>query len=343
MPANMVSQCSGGLECVYTFGPMIADAPGMCRPRCETIRDQWGNCVPDNCEVWNDGCNACEYDKESNSLINCSEDICYAIKRQATCERYSTNINDFFHCSQSMDALSEMNRVCCADNNMCLSGFPEQCSPECASLVNLVFTNCKSVMSSSGIDTQEGSVNFHNKCLRTSGSQGDKAIDLNCAVWYDGCNVCSVNNGDVQYCSRRTCLSMGESSCRAHHTNVTSVSERGGECFDGIDNDNDGLSDCNDPDCLIYGRCRQIGGNEEGRDCFDGIDNDNDGLSDCNDPDCIKDPRASRRCPIEIREMTPVISDGPIPMPPVSVTTINTNGHKFIHKHLFLCSIIDLI
>ena len=42
-------------------------------------------------------------------------------------------------------------------------------------------------------------------------------------------------------------------------------------CFDGVDNDGDGFTDQNDPDCPR---------------CFDGIDNDGDGLIDEADPDC---------------------------------------------------------
>ena len=41
------------------MGPMIADAPGTCLPICNTIRDNWGNCVDDGCEHWYDGCNHC--------------------------------------------------------------------------------------------------------------------------------------------------------------------------------------------------------------------------------------------------------------------------------------------
>ena len=41
---------------------------------------------------------------------------------------------------------------------------------------------------------------------------------------------------------------------------------------------NDGTSDCDDVDCKIYGRCRHMGGHETGRLCFDGKDNDHDGL-----------------------------------------------------------------
>ena len=45
-------------------------------------------------------------------------------------------------------------------------------------------------------------------------------------------------------------------------------------CGDGIDNNCDGLIDCEDPDCQID----EV--------CDDGIDNDCDGLIDCDDPDC---------------------------------------------------------
>jgi hypothetical protein len=47
-------------------------------------------------------------------------------------------------------------------------------------------------------------------------------------------------------------------------------------CDDGLDNDCDGLTDFDDPDCTAPGET----------DCFDGVDNDSDGLTDCEDPDC---------------------------------------------------------
>mgnify|MGYP001817957386 FL=1 len=57
-------------------------------------------------------------------------------------------------------------------------------------------------------------------------------------------------------------------------------------CNDGIDNDNDGLTDCNDSaDCSNNSAC--IAPSPETEICHDGIDNDNDGLTDCNDSaDC---------------------------------------------------------
>jgi len=55
-----------------------------------------------------------------------------------------------------------------------------------------------------------------------------------------------------------------------------------GPCNDGIDNDLDGWTDGDDPDCA--------GGDEDGgfgdTDCNDGVDNDGDGLTDSEDPEC---------------------------------------------------------
>jgi len=54
-------------------------------------------------------------------------------------------------------------------------------------------------------------------------------------------------------------------------------------CNDGIDNDNDGFTDCEDSDCDSDSSCAvEI--------CNDGIDNDNDGFTDCEDSDCDSDP-----------------------------------------------------
>ena len=75
MPYNMIGHCGNGLECVYNMGPMVADAPGTCMPLCSTFRDPWGNCVEEDCNSWNDGCNTC--DVNTNTLENCSENVCY--------------------------------------------------------------------------------------------------------------------------------------------------------------------------------------------------------------------------------------------------------------------------
>jgi hypothetical protein len=281
---------------VNTKGPMIADAPGTCKAKCPTTRDAWGNCVPKNCEIWSDGCNTCHF--KNNKLTGCSEKLCYDVKHEAKCETFSTTESEFFHCSKYLDELSNINEVCCAGEKggTCLNGFPTKCSPECASIMNLLFNNCEDLLKVTGFEKEKGWAEFSGKCKKTSGGHGKVSIPTNCATWYDGCNTCSVTDGKVKFCTRRACLRLGTPSCRGYHNDQGTQREHGRQCFDGKDNDHDGKSDCEDSDCQIYGRCRRLGGHETGRLCFDGKDNDHDGEADCDDPDCQKDPRVSWHC-----------------------------------------------
>lgn len=57
-------------------------------------------------------------------------------------------------------------------------------------------------------------------------------------------------------------------------------------CADGIDNDGDGFSDCEDLDCEDFQDCLI-------ERCIDGVDNDGDGLVDCEDPDCTSNPNCN--------------------------------------------------
>lgn len=55
------------------------------------------------------------------------------------------------------------------------------------------------------------------------------------------------------------------------------------DCSDGRDNNGDGLTDCDDPDCIVGGGCGE-------QNCSDGVDDDEDGALDCADPDCLDVP-----------------------------------------------------
>ncbi len=57
------------------------------------------------------------------------------------------------------------------------------------------------------------------------------------------------------------------------------------DCRNGVDDDGDGLVDCDDPDCAGDASCPPAT-----EDCTNGVDDDGDGLVDCDDPDCGKDP-----------------------------------------------------
>ena len=82
MPYGMAGVCDDGLECVYSMGPMIADAPGNCRQVCSTLRDTWGNCIEDGCHHWFDGCNTCEVE---DGRLACTEKMCFQTNGEAHC------------------------------------------------------------------------------------------------------------------------------------------------------------------------------------------------------------------------------------------------------------------
>jgi hypothetical protein len=58
-------------------------------------------------------------------------------------------------------------------------------------------------------------------------------------------------------------------------------------CNNGLDDDGDGLIDCADPDCAGSPACKPMMGPEI---CNDGVDNNGDGLVDCADPQCVQFP-----------------------------------------------------
>ncbi len=67
----------------------------------------------------------------------------------------------------------------------------------------------------------------------------------------------------------------------AYQLDIQEVTPTELTCDDGLDNDVDGLLDCDDPDCAAVTTCVE--------NCTDGVDNDNDGLADCSDPSCNGD------------------------------------------------------
>ena len=64
------------------------------------------------------------------------------------------------------------------------------------------------------------------------------------------------------------------------------------DCTNRIDDDDDGLIDCSDPDCADESACSE--------DCTNEIDDDADGLIDCDDPECADDPACPEDCANEI-------------------------------------------
>ena len=306
---EIIHTCDPNLECVYMNGH-ITESPGICHVKCPIFRDDWGNCIPDNCETWYDGCNTCNV--VDNHLVECTETICLNPDDKPTCVSYSTTsspLDTFINCATWINSINEMNSVCCADENNngnCIANFPKKCSSECASIVNVLFNDCKGILDYTGLSSNPEYLDFENKCkLHDKNSLSDKMIPSNCALWYDGCNTCQISDkGNL--CTRMMCINQQPAECKRYYTPeeiTTDKHEIGRKCFDGKDNDNDGKKDCLDPDCEIYGICRRISDNDNDKDkerlCFDGTDgknNETDTDTDCDNPECKKDPRANWHC-----------------------------------------------
>ena len=106
------------------------------------------------------------------------------------------------------------------------------------------------------------------------------------------------STGGGSYTLTLTCLDCDESSCTDSFDNngdgltdcddpdcesdVTCVEAY--HCGNDVDDDLDGLTDCDDDQCVGSGDCLEW--SEGTNNCGDGIDNDADGLIDCADPDC---------------------------------------------------------
>jgi len=67
------------------------------------------------------------------------------------------------------------------------------------------------------------------------------------------------------------------SACREKEIDPSFIEER---CTDGVDNNGDGLVDCEDPTCSQFASCS---GNEH---CYNGVDDNGNGLIDCEDDTC---------------------------------------------------------
>lgn len=105
-----------------------------------------------------------------------------------------------------------------------------------------------------------------------------------------GCTQCHAAIGDIPLSSKCGVCHSAAAIAPIHPTAQGCVTCHGAptpetNCTDGIDNDGNGLMDCNDPNCQNDPACAA---NPEI--CNDGIDNNDNGLTDCADPACATNP-----------------------------------------------------
>ena len=84
-------------------------------------------------------------------------------------------------------------------------------------------------------------------------------------------------------------VAFAAAACGNDSADAASPSEGPGSeiCDNGLDDDGDGLPDCEDESCAFHPACEELPSSEQS--CDDGSDDDGDGLVDCADPDCAPD------------------------------------------------------
>ena len=270
---------SCGVGACASTGNLVCQSPNQvdsCTPGTPQAEGPFGDpsCsdgIDNNCDGLTDGadpdCDApqetCDngFDDNGNGLVDCEDPQCNGFV-------YGDTTCGVGACSASGQSVCQTPNV----TDTCQPGSPggegpfgdATCSDgidnDCDGATDAADTDCEELpeICDNGVDD-----NF-NGLVDCEDAQCDGFTDGACStglpgICADGTNVCQ-NGGQV---------------CNQNQPAGTEGPFNTPTCGDGLDNDCDGLTDANDPDCTPVPEI-----------CDDGIDNSGNGLIDCADPDC---------------------------------------------------------
>lgn len=165
----------------------------------------------------------------------------------------------------------------------------------------------------------------HQVCCKPTGAEVCDKVDNDCDGKVDDTGKSESCNGEDDDCNglvdeifnlqtdQDNCGSCGNACAASDYCRSGTCTERIETlCFDNFDNDNDGKTDCEDPQCdqqSCGAACICLNLHRAEGLCSDRVDNDNDTLADCADPDCVG--RACGRRPYSVKpEGCSCASDG---------------------------------
>ena len=249
---DLGEQCDGGNSCLSDCScpaGMEPDDLTGCRTLCGNLIVDPGEVCDDGNNMSGDGCSADCLSNEScgNGIVDSGEQ-CDDGGESASCDDDCTTVS----CGDG-NVNSTAGEIC--DDG----GESTSCDDDCTT-----------------VSCGDGNVNS------TAGEQCDDGGES--ASCDDDCTTVSCGDGNVNSTAGETCdggtacilliclcpEGMGPDSSGGCQPSSTT-------CSDGVDNDGDGLTDCDDSDCFGPS-CVEV--------CDDGVDNDGDGDTDCDDEDC---------------------------------------------------------
>ncbi|HLF54371.1 MAG TPA: hypothetical protein VI612_01485 [Candidatus Nanoarchaeia archaeon] len=248
------SGCAGTLGC--TCGSICMSTPNQ-TINCPmglscSVTTGTGVCVSASCTESNSAGNCGDgFDNDNDGSIDCADSGCTCtneIFSNNNCADFQDNDNDGF--------------LDCADNGCFVDA---ACSTE-----THLNSNCND-----GIDNDADSLS---DCADPGCGQATNCQE---SPANNNCNDNIDNDHDTPIGNSITLRDCHDSGCFGSVGCSTETFFTGTFCNDGFDNDNDGNTDCIDPDCFNDVTCA-----ERDTNCYDGKDNDGDSAVDATDSDC---------------------------------------------------------
>jgi hypothetical protein len=192
-------------------------------------KDTYGNCIPETCESWYDGCNNCGV--MTNGLLRCTLMWCQD-PREAKCNKYSSppspspspssgvsscesDIKDSYGncvpatCETWFDGCNNCGvmdgGLLRCTKKFCMLRQEEKCTK---------YTSSSPPSPSPSRSPSSGVSSCGDGYFERKDTYGNCVPEM-CETWSDGCNSCGVMDGGLLRCTRRWCepASVGEGKC----------------------------------------------------------------------------------------------------------------------------------